>query len=179
MAFCACTAIHARVTSRTRVSSRNAKATSVIARASATEPTHVPPAKGRPTETAVGGLNRRVLFATAALASVAPFATLGSPPLAFAEETAGVGAFTTYRDEEDGYAFSVPSTWTQAEGVTKSDPRSARRVVAFYPPNEPDINVNVVATSVGADYPKMGLRRRRGDDPTETETRPGAVLVRP
>lgn len=156
MAFCACTAIHARVTSRTRVSSRNAKATSVIALASATEPRHVPPAEGRPTENTVGGLNRRVLFATAALASVAPFATLGSPSLAFAEETAGVGAFTTYRDEEDGYAFSVPSTWTQAEGVTKSDPRSARRVVAFYPPNEPDINVNVVATSVGADYPKMG-----------------------
>ena len=41
-------------------------------------------------------------------------------------------------------------------GSTSPNPQSTRRVVAFFPPGRPEINVNVVCTNVGADYQKMG-----------------------
>ena len=90
------------------------------------------------------------------------------------------------RDEQDKYAFSVPSDWVQAEGVTSDNPQSTRRVVAFYPPDQPEINVSVVATSLGADYPKMGsfgspderLRRRRERSSREAPREATAVFVR-
>ena len=43
-----------------------------------------------------------------------------------------------------------------ALGDTSPNPQSTRKVVAFYPPGDLDVNVNVVATSVGADYQRMG-----------------------
>jgi hypothetical protein len=95
-------------------------------------------------------LPRRALFAGAALASL----TLS--PAARADEVSAGAPMKEYRDEQDKYAFSVPSDWVQAEGVTSNNPQSTRRVVAFYPPDQPEINVSVVATSLGADYPKMG-----------------------
>ena len=77
-----------------------------------------------------------------------------------------------YRDEQDKYAFSVPSDWVQAEGVT-DNPQSTRRVVAFYPPDQPEINVSVVATSLGADYPKMGSFGSPDEFATAPPRRPG------
>ena len=150
MAFCVSTAAHTRVPTSTSRNVQSRKVTSTITRASLSEPTGVTRDDGASESSEI---NRRGLFAAAALATVAPASNLATPAPAFAEE---ISNFTTYRDEEDKYAFSVPASWTQAEGVTSSDPRSTRRVVAFYPLDSPDINVNVVATAVGADYPKMG-----------------------
>ena len=104
---------------------------------------------------------RRALLSAAALVAVAPASTsLVIPPPAFAEDVgtslSATANFKEYRDEQDKYAFSVPADWVQAEGVTSENPQSTRRVVAFYPPGSPGINVNVVATSLGADYPKLG-----------------------
>ena len=61
-----------------------------------------------------------------------------------------------YNDEEDKYSLAVPSDWERALGDTSPNPQSTRKVIAFYPPGQPEINVNVVATALGADYPKMG-----------------------
>ena len=140
MASCVSSLATARVSTKPRVSSRPG-VTSTICRAQS-EP--------RDAEVASVALHRRALFAAAALASLAPCRS------ARADAVPASAQMKEYRDEQDKYAFSVPSDWVQAEGVTSEDPRSTRRVVAFYPPDQPEINVNVVATSLGADYPKMG-----------------------
>ena len=130
----------ARVSAKPRVSSRP-RVTSTICRARSGP---------RDDDVAPVSLPRRALFAGAALASLSP------PPAARADEVSAGAPMKEYRDEQDKYAFSVPSDWVQAEGVTSDNPQSTRRVVAFYPPDQPEINVSVVATSLGADYPKMG-----------------------
>ena len=64
------------------------------------------------------------------------------------------GRADEYRDEQDKYAFSVPSDQVQARV-----PRTTRRARGAWwrsTPDQPEINVSVVATSLGADYPKMG-----------------------
>ena len=97
-------------------------------------------------------LERRELLAGAAtsLVSIAAF-----PRVARADEPATT-LTQVYNDEEDKYSLAVPSDWERALGDTSPNPQSTRKVIAFYPPGQPDINVNVVATALGADYPKMG-----------------------
>ena len=99
-----------------------------------------------------GSLERRELLAGAAtsLVSIAAF-----PRVARADEPATT-LTQVYNDEEDKYSLAVPSDWERALGDTSPNPQSTRKVIAFYPPGQPDINVNVVATALGADYPKMG-----------------------
>lgn len=140
MASCVSSLATARVSAKPRVSSRRSS-TSTICRA---------PSGPRDDDVAPVSLPRRALFAGAALASLTP------SPAARADEVSAGAPMKEYRDEQDKYAFSVPSDWVQAEGVTSNNPQSTRRVVAFYPPDQPEINVSVVATSLGADYPKMG-----------------------
>jgi hypothetical protein len=90
---------------------------------------------------------RVVLLGGAALAATA----------AIAPDARAEGAETKrYVDAEDKYSFSVPADWEQAIGTTDDNPQSSRRVTAYFPPGDPDINVNVVCTALGADYPKMG-----------------------
>jgi len=92
---------------------------------------------------------------------------LGAASLTFAAaSTAGVtvgagGASAAelgqeYKDEDDKYAFKVPADWEMATGAAPANSQSTRRVVAFYPAGSPEINVNVVVTSLGADFTKMG-----------------------
>ena len=50
--------------------------------------------------------------ASAALASLTP------SPAARADAVSAGAPMKEYRDEQDKYAFSVPSDWVQAEGVT-------------------------------------------------------------
>lgn len=99
-----------------------------------------------------GSLERRELLAGAAtsLVSIAAF-----PRVARADEPATT-LTQVYNDEEDKYSLAVPGDWERALGDTSPNPQSTRKVVAFYPPGQPEINVNVVATALGADYPKMG-----------------------
>jgi hypothetical protein len=99
-----------------------------------------------------GSLERRELLAGAAtsLVSIAAF-----PRVARADEPATT-LTQVYNDEEDKYSLAVPGDWERALGDTSPNPQSTRKVVAFYPQGQPEINVNVVATALGADYPKMG-----------------------
>ena len=84
-------------------------------------------------------------------------ASLAAPLGPFAERAVAAEELTQeYRDAVDLYSFKVPAGWEKALGDTSPDPRSSRAVVAFYPPGDPDVNVNVVATALGADYQRMG-----------------------
>ena len=77
-------------------------------------------------------------------------ASVAAPLGPFAERAVAAEELTQeYRDAVDLYSFKVPAGWEKALGDTSPDPRSSRAVVAFYPPGDPDVNVNVVATALG------------------------------
>lgn len=142
----AATAVHAsasvrRVARRARASSRSSfvvRATSDASRVSS--------------DAADAPTRRRLLLGGASLAVSAAFSATAAPSPA----RAAPDLSHLYEDAEDKYAFSVPADWEMALGDTSPNPQSTRKVVAFYPPGDLDVNVNVVATSVGADYQRMG-----------------------
>ena len=68
---------------------------------------------------------------------------------------------TTYTDEVLKFSLSYPTdSWQLLVGETggSGDRSGSRQVIAFAPKNAnpKDVNISLVATPVGADYPKMG-----------------------
>lgn len=68
---------------------------------------------------------------------------------------------TTYTDEVLKFSISYPTdSWQLLVGETggSGDRSGSRQVIAFAPKNAnpKDVNISLVATPVGADYPKMG-----------------------
>lgn len=80
---------------------------------------------------------------------------------AFAAESAGGNNTTTYTDDVLKFSISYPTdSWKLLVGETggSGDRSGSRQVIAFAPKNAnpKDVNISLVATPVGADYPKMG-----------------------
>eukprot|EP00899_Mesostigma_viride_P007554 jgi/Mesvir1/167/Mv13526-RA.1 len=89
--------------------------------------------------------SRRELLLSLAAATAVSTALFTRPALS--EES-----LKQYEDEIDKFKITVPSGWAMGEGGATAQ----RRVVAFYPPDDPDSNVSIITTNVGADHPTMG-----------------------
>jgi len=68
---------------------------------------------------------------------------------------AGEGSTFDYTDDIDKYSITLPSDWETGLGGAQGAV-GTRRVVAFYPTANPEVNVTVLVTNVSADFTKLG-----------------------
>lgn len=180
MAFCVSTAAHTRVPTSTSRNVQSRKVTSTITRASLSEPTGVTRDDGASESS---GINRRGLFAAAALATVAPASNLATPRPRFRR-----GDLKFHNLQGRGRQVCVQRPSELDAGGRRNQLRPpfhspSRRVL---PPRLPRHQRQCRGHRSGRGLPEDGIvrvtrrvrvRRRGWYDQTQTERRPETVLV--